>query len=69
MNIQSLSVCVPTVKCTNNCKFCCSAGHNDIQYKNNNMPDEFFKRLQFARDNGCNVAILTGECEPLQQYY
>ena len=67
MDIQSLSICVPTEKCLNNCKFCCSDGHKNIKFCENKSYKDFFKRLQFARDNGCNVAILTGECEPLQQ--
>lgn len=84
MNIQSLSVCVPTNNhCVNNCPFCVSKTHtnlykdrinkisksyiqgNDesiskIEYK------DYFNRLQFARDNGCNVVVLTGTGEPIQ---
>lgn len=33
---------------------------NDIEYK------DYFNRLQFARDNGCNVVVLTGTGEPVQ---
>ena len=32
----------------------------DIEYK------DYFNRLQFARDNGCNVVVLTGTGEPVQ---
>jgi len=33
---------------------------SDIEYK------DYFNRLQFARDNGCNVVVLTGTGEPVQ---
>lgn len=33
---------------------------NSIEYK------DYFNRLQFARDNGCNVIVLTGTGEPIQ---
>ena len=33
---------------------------HSIEYK------DYFNRLQFARDNGCNVIILTGTGEPIQ---
>lgn len=72
MNIQSLSICVPA-GCPNNCKFCVSQLHpspyiNQIE-KNvrfrNLYEQDYIKRLQFARDNGCNTSILTGDGEPL----
>lgn len=72
MNIQSLSICVPG-GCPNNCAFCVAKMHEE-QYKNQiekNMrfrdlyKNDFMERLQFCRDNGCNVAILTGNGEPL----
>lgn len=33
---------------------------DDIEYK------DYFNRLQYARDNGCNVVVLTGTGEPVQ---
>lgn len=84
MNIQSLSIVVPTKnKCVNKCKFCVSRTHTNpyadkispivkgwlnntdwisdtIEYK------DYYNRLQFARDNGCNVVVLTGTGEPIQ---
>ena len=33
---------------------------NSIEYK------DYYNRLQFARDNGCNVVVLTGTGEPIQ---
>jgi MoaA/NifB/PqqE/SkfB family radical SAM enzyme len=34
--------------------------HSKLEYK------DYFNRLQFARDNGCNVVVLTGTGEPIQ---
>lgn len=83
MNIQSLSVVVPTKnKCINKCKFCVSRTHTNPYYDkispvvksfSNNLDfvdtieyRDYFNRLQFARDNGCNVIVLTGTGEPIQ---
>lgn len=87
MNIQSLSIVVPTKnKCVNNCKFCVSRTHtnpysdkvsNCLKKKSTFLVDvdtskieykDYFNRLQFARDNGCNVVILTGTGEPTQNF-
>lgn len=74
MKIQSLSVVVPNAKCVNNCAFCVSKMHCDV-YKNqmdDNLPffdlymADYIKRLEFARDNGCNTVMLTGNSEPQQ---
>lgn len=73
MNIQSLSVCVPAARCINDCKFCCSKMHGG-DYPDNFTPvaqtDEYLsdlkKRMQYARDNGCNTLMLTGNNEPQQ---
>jgi 2-iminoacetate synthase ThiH len=74
MKIQSLSVAVPAKKCINDCAFCVSKMHCE-DYPNmieNNLAfydlyiDDYIKRLQFARDNGCNTIMLTGNCEPQQ---
>lgn len=72
MQIQSLSVCVPG-GCPNKCKFCVSRMHTSpyVDQIETNLrfydlyAGDFCKRLQFARDNGCNTLILTGEGEPL----
>lgn len=74
MNIQSLSVVVPNKSCMNHCKFCVSRMHcNDYDNcldenspKFNLYLDDYLKRLQFARDNGCNTIMLTGTSEPQQ---
>lgn len=74
MKIQSLSVSVPNKKCINNCAFCVSKMHSE-DYKNQmdgNLPfydlyyEDYVKRLEFARDNGCNTVVLTGNTEPQQ---
>lgn len=72
MQIQSLSIDVPA-SCLNNCCFCVSHMHretyvNQIE-KNRRFTDlytkDYKKRLLFARDNGCNTVMLTGNGEPL----
>lgn len=72
MIIQSLSIAVPA-GCTNNCSFCVAHMHredycNQIE-KNRRFTDlytkDYKKRLLFARDNGCNTVMLTGNGEPL----
>lgn len=74
MKIQSLSIVVPNPSCVNNCAFCVSKMHCD-SYKNqmsSNLPffdlylKDYLKRLEFARDNGCNTVMLTGNSEPQQ---
>ncbi len=74
MKIQSLSVVVPNAACVNDCKFCVSKMHKD-NFKNqmdDNLPffdlylKDYIKRLEFARDNGCNTIMLTGNSEPQQ---
>lgn len=73
MNIQNLSVCVPTERCINDCKFCCSKMHGG-DYEDRFTPigttmkyiEDMRLRLQYARDNGCNTLMLTGNNEPQQ---
>jgi len=76
MKIQSLSVCVPGDKCINDC-LCCVSKMNAANkiYKNqleNNVAfydlylNDFMKRLEFCRSNGCNTVMLTGSVEPQQ---
>ncbi len=74
MKIQSLSVVVPNKNCINNCAFCVSKMHTEDypnqKEGNNRFYDlyerDYIKRLEFARDNGCNTVILTGNSEPQQ---
>ena len=73
MNIQSLSVCVPAKRCINDCEFCCSKMHGG-DYEDRFTPlattmsyiEDMKKRLEYARDNGCNTLMLTGNNEPQQ---
>lgn len=72
MNIQSLSVVVPG-RCVNACKFCVSKLHKEeyVDQIDRNLrfrdlyERDYMERLQFARDNGCNTLILTGDGEPV----
>ena len=74
MKIQSLSVVVPAKKCVNDCMFCVSkmheSEHEDMMSHKNLYYDlykkDYSNRLMFARDNGCNTVMLTGDCEPTQ---
>lgn len=74
MKIQSLSIVVPNKHCVNNCRFCVSQMHCDtyINQMDDNLPffdlylKDYLKRLEFARDNGCNTLMLTGNSEPQQ---
>ncbi len=73
MNIQSLSVCVPANKCINDCLFCCSKMHTS-DYRDRftdvccyaTYSGNMRKRLEYARENGCNTCMLTGNNEPQQ---
>lgn len=72
MEIQALSVCVPA-GCPNKCAGCVSRMH-DQPYKDiisNYNPatrKHYVTRMEFARDNDCNTATLTGTGEPLMNY-
>lgn len=74
MKIQSLSICVPAKKCINNCKFCCVKMHESEyadQFSDNIRfydlyENDYIKRMEFARDNGCNTCMITGDVEPQQ---
>ena len=73
MIIQSLSVCVPAARCINDCRFCCSKMH-DACYEDAftdvnryaSYAEDMRKRLIYARENGCNTCMLTGNNEPQQ---
>ena len=73
MNIQSLSVCVPAKRCINDCLFCCSKMHG-ADYEDRfteicsypSYAEDMRKRLEYARENGCNTCMLTGNNEPQQ---
>lgn len=74
MKIQSLSIVVPNKGCMNSCPFCVSRMHESI-YKNqlygnirffDLYSEQYMNAMQFARDNGCNTVMLTGDSEPQQ---
>lgn len=70
MNIQSLSIVVPTGECWNNCAYCVSRMHHEDYGKSilchNEIPQSYLNRIKFVRDEGCNSMILTGTAEPQQ---
>ena len=70
MNIQSLSIVVPTGKCWNHCKFCVSHMHYEDYGKNLNfnegIPESYINRMEYVRDEGTNSMIITGTAEPQQ---
>lgn len=71
MNIQSLSIVVPTGYCWNDCAFCVSKMHHEeygksILQNGKPIPQAYLDRMQFVRDEGCNSMILTGTAEPQQ---
>ena len=61
MEIQSLSITVPTDNCINNCKFCCSKLHkNPYKKPHDTTLYEMIKdRLDFATNKGVDTIILT----------
>ncbi len=76
MDIQSLSICVPS-GCPNKCKFCCARMKADtyVDQIEENMrfrelyKKDFKRRLEFCRDNGCHVVVLTGDGEPMMNIH
>lgn len=71
MNVQSLSICVPG-GCKNRCRYCVAGIHEE--YYPNKLKDNpsyglyyknYIKRLEFARDNGCNTCMLKGNGDPV----
>lgn len=69
MNIQSLSIVVPTGKCWNKCEFCVSRMHEEDYGKSiidNNIPQSYLDRVEYVREEGCNSLIFTGTAEPQQ---
>ena len=76
MKIQSLSVVVPGKRCINDCLSCVSKMRDDSGLYKNQIEEnlafydlylnDYLKRLEFCRDNGCNTIVLTGSIEPQQ---
>lgn len=65
MEIQSLSIVVPTKGCVNDCKFCVSKMHTN-DYENNFDVIQYRKRIKYAKNHNINTLIITGTGEPLQ---
>ena len=68
MNIQTLSIVVPTKGCVNHCPFCVSRMH-DCPYENTFDKVQIEKRIKYAVMNGVNTCIITGTGEALQNYH
>lgn len=69
MNIQSLSIVVPTGHCWNNCFYCVSRMHCEdygLKLSNGILTSSYINRIKYVRDNGCNIMMLTGTAEPQQ---
>jgi organic radical activating enzyme len=65
MNIQTISIVVPTKGCVNNCPFCVSHMHDSpYEYKWDEV--QMRKRIQYAVMNDVNTCIITGTGEPFQ---
>jgi hypothetical protein len=65
MNIQSISVVVPTKACVNNCKFCVSKMHDNL-YCDKFDEISYRKRIKRAKIENVSTLILTGTGEVLQ---
>lgn len=72
MNIQSLSIVVPTKACWNHCPYCVSHLHCEDygDYSSKLSADiintGYIRRIKFVRDQGCNTMMITGTAEPQQ---
>lgn len=72
MNIQSLSIVVPTGHCWNHCPYCVSRTHcEDYGDFSKRLVDDiitpnYMNRIKFVRDQGCNTMMITGTAEPQQ---
>jgi molybdenum cofactor biosynthesis enzyme MoaA len=71
LDIQSLSIVVPTGECWNKCEYCVSRMHHEeygksIIQKHEGLQRSYISRMEFVREEGCNSMILTGTAEPQQ---
>lgn len=65
MNIQTISIVVPTKGCINNCPFCVSCMH-DSEYEDKWNEAQMMKRIRYATMNNVTTCIITGTGEPFQ---
>ncbi len=66
MNIQTISIVVPTKSCINKCKMCVSRMREQCEYEVKIDTVQIEKRIKYAVMNGVNTCILTGTGEALQ---
>lgn len=66
MNIQTISIVVPTKGCVNKCKFCVSRMREHPNHDANVDIEQLKKRIRYAVMNNVNTCILTGTGEALQ---
>lgn len=69
MNIQTLSIVVPTKGCVNNCPFCVSRMHENNYHDKKVDMFSLKKRIKWAIMNGINTCVITGTGEALQNYH
>lgn len=72
MNIQSLSIVVPTGQCWNNCPYCVSRMHcesYDPIASYDIISPGYLNRIKYVRDQGCNTMMFTGTAEPQQNLH
>lgn len=65
MNIQTISIVVPTKGCVNQCPFCVSCMH-DSPYEDQWSEPQMIKRIRYAVMNNVTTCIITGTGEPFQ---
>ncbi len=68
MNIQTISIVVPTKGCVNKCPICVSRMHEN-NYENHFDEFQITKRIKWAVMNGINTCIITGTGEALQNFH
>lgn len=66
MNIQTISIVVPTKGCVNKCKFCVSRMREHPNHELKVDIEQLKKRIKYAVMNNVNTCILTGTGEALQ---
>lgn len=68
MNIQTISIVVPTKGCVNGCPICVSRMHEN-NYENKFDEFQITKRIKWAVMNGVNTCIITGTGEAFQNFH
>lgn len=68
MNIQTISIVVPTRGCVNKCPICVSRMHEN-NYENSFDEFKITQRIKWAVMNGINTCIITGTGEAFQNFH